>query len=536
MSRPSSGKKGMNFSKISNTKSQGNLIILQKERLGSAKSKKSVMIVDKGKYKIQYNIDSNNINKEKIDKTVKNLEKQVLSISKKYNNTNININTNNNEIKELNILRIKTNNSIDNDNNNKNNSEKYESNKALINSESSNREEKEKSREINKKIIIDNKKTTETEDEKTINVKLINQNNENESNETINEYIDKNINEYNNEYIEYNNDYNEYKYYDTEENFNETEKRFRIYHTNSFNEDNLIEETLMGCLICDRTYPLYKLYSSQCNKHYICRRCFKNYYEEKIEQGEKILKCPVYKCEKNINLNKTILQKILSSNHIDLLYNNNNNLKESEIGKTVKNKKNNINEPSLSLQKKFNLYNQYSETMKKYMNKHVIDINSNQNFYMYNKAKVQFCPKCFEQTLFSKTGTYFVKCLNCFHRICKYCMKEFNEFHMDMNYEEHCKVYFRRDEKIEEEEKNFFSPFLIELFFVISAFLFLIFGSFMFFFNLGKKIFREKYLENLGFFKRIFLFFFTFILFFCSLPFLIIILPYFPILNLIFGF
>ena len=114
MSRPSSGKKGMNFSKISNTKSQGNLIILQKERLGSAKSKKSVMIVDKGKYKIQYNIDSNNINKEKIDKTVKNLEKQVLSISKKYNNTNININTNNNEIKELNILRIKANNSIDN--------------------------------------------------------------------------------------------------------------------------------------------------------------------------------------------------------------------------------------------------------------------------------------------------------------------------------------------------------------------------------------------------------------------------------------
>ena len=41
---------------------------------------------------------------------------------------------------------------------------------------------------------------------------------------------------------------------------------------------------------------------------------------------------------------------------------------------------------------------------KKYTEKHVLDINSNMNFFMYKKSKDIFCPKCLNPNLFSKTN------------------------------------------------------------------------------------------------------------------------------------
>ena len=296
-----------------------------------------------------------------------------------------------------------------------------------------------------------------------------------------------------------------------------------IFHSNSFN-DNLIDESYLSCYICDRTYSSNRLYSADCQKHFICRRCCKNYYEERIEQGDRDLKCSVFTCNESFNPGLSILQKFLSENHLDLLLNN-----------KTKNNENKLIEPSLSLQKKYNFTNQSSEVMKSYMKKHVIDINSNQNFYMYNKAKVQFCPKCGEQSLFSKTGTYFVKCLNCFHRICKYCMKEYNELHMDISNDNHCKIYYRRD-GLDDEKKSFFYLFLIEIFLIISAFIFLFFGAFMYFKNCIKAIFCIKRYEDYGCFKTMIINFVTLILFFMSFPILLISFPYFSVFNSIFGF
>ena len=490
MSRPNSAIKTKNFIKPTIHKSQGNLIIIQKERLGSAKSKKSVMIIDKGNYKVQYDIDQN-INKEKIDKTVKDIEKKVLTISNNYNNTNKITNIENTEVLKLKVNNDSFNNEKENNFNIKTIDDKnHESNKELINSDSSNNDDKEKRTEI-----VNN-----------INQQDIKINNKEKESENENEKEDEDINEYN---------YNDNNTY--------AERKLLIFHSNSFN-DNLIDESYLSCYICDRTYSSNRLYSADCNKHFICRRCCKNYYEERIEQGDRDLKCSVFTCNESFNPGLSILQKFLSENHLDLLLNN-----------KTKNNENKLIEPSLSLQKKYNFTNQSSEVMKSYMKKHVIDINSNQNFYMYNKAKVQFCPKCGEQSLFSKTGTYFVKCLNCFHRICKYCMKEYNELHMDISNDNHCKIYYRRD-GLDDEKKSFFYLFLIEIFLIISAFIFLFVGAFKYFKNCIKAIFCIKQYEDYGCFKTMIINFVTLILFFMSFPILLISFPYFSVFNSIFGF
>ncbi len=492
MSRPNSAIKTKNFINPKNPKLQGSLIIIQKERLGSAKSKKSVMIIDKGNYKVQYDIDQN-IDKEKIDKTVKDIEKKVLTISNNYNNTNKITNIENTEVLKLKVNNDSFNNEKENNFNTKTIDDKnHESNKELINSDSSNNDDKEKRTEI-----VNN-----------INQQDIKINNKEKESENENEKEDEDINEYN---------YNDNNTY--------AERKLLIFHSNSFN-DNLIDESYLSCYICDRTYSSNRLYSADCNKHFICRRCCKNYYEERIEQGDRDLKCSVFTCNESFNPGLSILQKFLSENHLDLLLNN-----------KTKNNENKLIEPSLSLQKKYNFTNQSSEVMKSYMKKHVIDINSNQNFYMYNKAKVQFCPKCGEQSLFSKTGTYFVKCLNCFHRICKYCMKEYNELHMDISNDNHCKIYYRKDAVDEENEKNsLFYNFLIEIFLILGAFIFLFVGAFYYFKNCLKAIFCIKRNEDYGCLKALIINFVTFILFFMSFPILLISLPYFPIFNSIFGF
>ena len=72
MSRPLSGKKEL-------SKSQSKIIIIKKDRINSAKAKGSTLTVEQGAYKVQYNmgLNSQNLNKDKIDITVKNIEKSV---------------------------------------------------------------------------------------------------------------------------------------------------------------------------------------------------------------------------------------------------------------------------------------------------------------------------------------------------------------------------------------------------------------------------------------------------------------------------
>ena len=270
------------------------------------------------------------------------------------------------------------------------------------------------------------------------------------------------------------------------------------------------------CEICEHTYNFNKLFVAKCEDHYICKRCTKNYYEEAIEEGKKGLFCPFLSCKEEVDKNK--LKNFISSEHYNRLC--------SEQKKKVNNENKENKE-----EKKGNFYftklktNINKENIEKYTKKNVIDINSNKNFFNYNSAKDGYCPYCYEESLFSKTNTHYYKCLNCLSKICKYCFKEYHDRHMDINYPQHCKVFYRGDEE-DNKKKSIFETFLLELFFVCATFYLCLAGSFYSIKKLFFGICNINYKSN--FMVYFFGYFFVFIFFIITIPFIVILYPYFP--------
>ena len=278
-----------------------------------------------------------------------------------------------------------------------------------------------------------------------------------------------------------------------------------------------MQMTQKNCYICEKPFYLSKLFCADCCIHFLCRKCIKNYYEDYIENknNTKILKCPNTKCDKLIDYE--ILKTIISENH-QRLY----ELDKSENKALCKNN-------GIYNSMKLSLVKDDKNNAKKYTEKHVLDINSNMNFFMYKKSKDIFCPKCLNPNLFSKTNNHFIKCLNCDYKICKYCLKEYTLRHLDMKIEGYCKVHYRSDEK-NEDEKNIFFIYFLQLFFVISMYILTYCGSYLFFYNNFKAIFGlNNKNKNCSYFIKKFLnVLFSSILFLITCPFIIILYPFFP--------
>ena len=261
------------------------------------------------------------------------------------------------------------------------------------------------------------------------------------------------------------------------------------------------------CTICEHVFPMSRLFVAECNSHYLCRKCSKNYYEDIIENGVKEMICPFIKCKEPMDIED--LEKIISREHYNILFNNNKNIKETQNKFCFTKLKTNVDNENIQL----------------YTKKHVIDINSNKNLYNYNNTKGVYCPKCYKNSLFSKTNTYFFKCLNCGCKICKYCFKDYNDRHIDSSYVNHCKVYYRFDEE-EKKKLNICYNFSLQLFFVVACYYLCFAGTFL--------ILREKFfnLFDIKSKKYIFLYLlaylFTIILFIIIIPFIAIFYPYFP--------
>ena len=450
--------------------SQSNLIIIQKDR--NEFSKKNLMIIENENYKAQSNIEYE-INKEKIDKRIKEIEQNILIINK---NPNENIK----KFSQIERAKLKTTNNNYSENSDKiiNKSKNQQSNQAFISSENTLNENDEKRTKIISNLKIEKNK------------------------------IEEDIN---------NKEYNEFNYYDEDD---EEEKNYIILN---YNQEDLIEHK---CYICDKRYYLNQLLTATCQRHFLCKKCFKNFYEEKIEEGKTNFKCSVFKCEAPVDIN--MIKSIVSENHFKLIN------KKKDINTFNNNNINNYEEAfTLRLQKKYNLKNSSSSQLKLYTQRHVIDINSNENFYMFHGVKEQYCPLCNEESLFSKTGTHFIKCLNCFHKICKHCFKEFNDLHLDIANENHCKIYFRNKEKYENENNE---KLLIELLMVIASFYFLFSSDFIYIRNAVKWFFCSKGKYNINFALNILIYFFSIIIFLISFPIIFIGFPYFPIFISIFGF
>ena len=277
------------------------------------------------------------------------------------------------------------------------------------------------------------------------------------------------------------------------------------------NSTNNINNIFKMCYICEHSYSINRLFVAECKEHYLCKRCSKNYYEEIIEDGNKEIFCPFIKCKAKVNIDK--LSNIISHEHLKRLSNKyqetNNNSKESQNTFFFTKLKSNFNKESLQL----------------YTKKHVIDINSNKYFFNYNSVKDGYCPFCYKESLFSKTNTHFYKCLNCLSKICRYCFKDFTERHIEWNYNEHCKVYYRLEEE-DKNKRNKCLNVLMQYFFVFAIFYLLFAGSFYNIKAILVQIFKVNYNRNIIRYFLVYLF--TIIFFVITVPFIFLMFPYFP--------
>ena len=255
------------------------------------------------------------------------------------------------------------------------------------------------------------------------------------------------------------------------------------------------------CFICEKPFISYEIiYCAECNIHLMCKSCAKNYYQQNFENNNITLKCPDYNCQQIMDY--SLIKNILNQEYQDLLE------KKNEDNKILR----------MDLNNKI-ISRNYSE-------KHVIDINSNRQLYIYEKNKDIYCFNCMKPSLYGGMSKDFLKCLNCHKKICKFCFKEYKDNHMNKKNEDRCKVYFRRKTR-KQKKINICIKFFYQLFFIIAMFLMIFIGTFLY---INKFLIFVLRINNIKgkFFLNTILKIFTFIIFLCFIPFIYILLPYFP--------
>ena len=238
-------------------------------------------------------------------------------------------------------------------------------------------------------------------------------------------------------------------------NESKNEKKNKEDYINKKNNFNIYNQHI--CNICDLLKPSNKfIFLPVCN-HSLCINCAKSFYEDLIEKGEFNLKCPYYKCSKVLS-SMLLLKNIISQKHYERLIGNNNNKKNNN--KKVQKK---LNNNTLQLGGKQTLSSYTKGTKKsstintldkniskleintilqKYSKKNVLSITKNDDEYIiFTMFRECFCPCCNLPSLFGKTLSNHLKCLNCFKSICKFCFKVVDTDHFNTYSQKCCKNY-----------------------------------------------------------------------------------------------
>ena len=368
-------------------------------------------------------------------------------------------------------------------------------------------------------IIMNITKTKELEENKNdvsiYNLKNVSNNNNLNNINNMSRNIDGQLNLKKNSEL-YNQSTNFFK--KAEQNVSDSNFRININYNNNLKNQINFKAYKNICSICDVKYASYFFYVAECHTHFLCKKCAKTFYEEKIEMGAKELFCPFIFCKKKFL--KSQAKKFLSNKHYKMLI-------EEE-------KTNNFN--SLKLR---NNYNNNKKEMKNYSENHVLDINNNKIFYNFNKNKNIFCSRCNNQSLFCREKQLFMRCLYCNFEQCKYCFKEYTQDHFDMNSNNYCRIYYR-DSDIDKISKSKMYLFLKQILLVFASFFLIIIS----FWKLSKSMFFNcffKLNENnnnciLFYIKIILIYILTFLIFAIFLPINIIMFPWFPSFLAIFDY
>jgi hypothetical protein len=574
------------------------IITIAKERVINEKQSENVLILNKGRNKIQMNIESKNkkINKEEIIKSLNNLKKiEIENLDNNY--YNYKTHKNKNDISPYNLNRTSLNNLslLVQKEKEKNNEANKDFNNIVVNRHINHINQNIYDKSLNP-VKINCMKNILLKKEKEQKDKIDEENKKSSFNlydkylfsKGDNDYIDINrqsdryslkcssSNDYNN--LGSNSDRNYNNHYKSNNiNYNEDIKQennrglenkidfhinkkeisrnltlnidrrnsthlitsiVNMLHTTKshFSENTLNSSNYDKCLMCERSFSIINLCCSECNIHFFCRRCLKNYCREKIEKGIKRMKCPITKC--NYNIYEEFLKSILSEDYYHLLYKRSKSIKSDD--KTIESENISKNKYEIFNKKlKHNSIDKHKR-IKLYNNRHVIDINSNIMLYNMKKYKDEYCSKCGEPALFCKTSTFFHKCLNCGFKICKYCNKEYTKTHLILNCENHCTVYFRKIGK-NNLQNNYFYDYSMQLVYVIAMFYITFAFCFLSIFRFLNKILDvQKNKENLCIsfiyhLKNLFCIFISIVLFIIIFPILFIWTPYFPSIIALFD-
>ena len=343
--------------------------------------------------------------------------------------------------------------------------------------------------------VEENEEEYNEEKEKEKNKEIISNNDltEKKSNENINiiNYIIKNDDVNNNKNINKN-----------KKNNNENKNtKFRSLNCINIHQTPILYKM---CQICEHTLPGSRLFCAKCYEHFLCKKCTKNFYEDKIESGVRDLVCPMMKCRIPVEIEE--LKNFISNEHYNIL---------------TKNSNKNQNYLLLAKLKTETV----PDNVELYTEKHVLDIDTNKKFFSFNNMKDTYCSNCNKDALFTKANSHFSKCLYCECKKCKFCSKEFNNEHLDLNSPSHCKVFYRYNEN-DVPKPKLILKFLMELFFVFANFFISLIGTFLLIRRMFFICFKMK--KNKSCFKYIFLYLFTIICFLIVFPFIYIFFPVFP--------
>ena len=302
-----------------------------------------------------------------------------------------------------------------------------------------------------------------------------------------------------------------------EQNISDSKFGININNNNNLNRKINFKNNKNICSICGVKYNTYLFFVAECNLHFLCKKCAKSFYEERIEMGAKELFCPFIFCRKKFS--KGEAKKFLSKRHYEIL---------------IEEEKNN----NLNTLKLINNNNNIKE-MKNYSENHVLDINNNKIFYNFNKNKNIFCSKCNNQSLFCREKQLFMRCLFCNFEQCKYCFKEYTHDHFDMNSNNYCRIYYR-DSEMDKPPKSCINIFIKQLLLVFASFFLTIISIW----KLSKQMFMN-YLFKLNeknnncivfYLKMIFIYILTLIIFAILFPVNIIMFPWFPSFLALFDY
>ena len=279
------------------------------------------------------------------------------------------------------------------------------------------------------------------------------------------------------------------------------------------------------CQLCGKKCPMVKLYSAECEKHLLCKKCFKTYYEDVIKKGEKNLVCPFIQCKSPVNI-YTI--KSIINNEVFKYYRETNSII------------NNFRRHSFERTKPFGEFSSTENInqVNLFSRRNILDINTNnyKTAFIDNKySKDSICPFCYEKSIFSGGSGHFMKCLNCENAICKYCGKEYNENHMEIYNENHCKIYYRKY-IIPFKKSNCSIQIIFQLVYLFASFFIMIACPFYNINNFTKTIFKPKReMSIINCIKIFIIWLISILLYLIIFPIIFIFLPYFPFIIIIFD-